>query len=141
MFSNKLFLFSYEILNAPSKRENQVFVEFLPSFFQCCFMNETQVLMTVSSFVWFFLGIISWKGALLFNDGVCGEWGYYWFWLRRFSKKSWHEGTLPPPTISSPIMGNPECSALWLMNPSYVRNTHWVLARAMTCLHYFSQII
>ena len=42
MFSNKLFLFSFKILNA--------------IFFQSCFMSETQVLITVSNF--FFLGII-----------------------------------------------------------------------------------
>ena len=38
-------------------------------FFQCCFMIEIQILMTVSNFSWFFLGIISWKGASLFNGG------------------------------------------------------------------------
>ena len=45
-------------------------------FFQYCFMSETQVLMTVSDF--FFLGIISWKGALLFNgmgEGFIFNWG------------------------------------------------------------------
>ena len=41
-------------------------------FFQCCFMIETQVLMTVSNFFGFFLGIISRKGASLFKGGsVC----------------------------------------------------------------------
>ena len=32
-------------------------------------MTETQVLMTVSDFSGFFLGMISWKGASLFNGG------------------------------------------------------------------------
>ena len=32
-------------------------------------MIEIQILMTVSNFSWFFLGIISWKGASLFNGG------------------------------------------------------------------------
>ena len=95
MFSNKLFLFSYEILNAPSKRENQVFVEFLPSFFQCCFMSETQVLMTVSNFVWFFLGIISWKGALLFNDGCVGNEGGIGFDWGDFQKNHGMRGRCP----------------------------------------------
>ena len=37
-------------------------------FLQSCFMSETQVLMAVSNFFCFcFLGIISWKEALLFN--------------------------------------------------------------------------
>ena len=36
-------------------------------FFQCCFMSETQVFLI---FVVFFLGIISWKGASLFNGRV-----------------------------------------------------------------------
>ena len=69
------------------------------------------------------------EGSFTFQWRVCGEWGWYW-----------HEGTLPPPTMPSPIMGNPECSALWLMNPSYVRNAHWVLAQAITCLHYIIYI-
>ena len=30
--------------------------------------------------------------------------------------------------------------AYGFMDPSYVRNVHWVLAQAMTCLHYFPQI-
>ena len=34
-----------------------------PIFFRCCSMGETQVLMTVSNFSGFFLGIISWKGV------------------------------------------------------------------------------
>ena len=42
-------------------------------FFQCCFMSETQALMTVSDFWVFFLGIIFWKGALFFNEGAPHE--------------------------------------------------------------------
>ena len=38
-------------------------------FSQCCFRIETQVSMTVTNFLAFFLGIISWKGASLFNGG------------------------------------------------------------------------
>ena len=45
-----LFLQNFEC----SKWENHVFMEFLLSFFQCCFMSETQVLMTVFNFSWFF---------------------------------------------------------------------------------------
>ena len=41
-------------------------------FFQCCFMSETQVLMSLQLF-FFSLGIISWKGASLFNGGWKGE--------------------------------------------------------------------
>ena len=37
--------------------------------FKCCFISETQVLMTVSKFFVSFLEIISWKGALLSNGG------------------------------------------------------------------------
>ena len=44
-------------------------------FFQYRFMSETQVLMTISDFFVFFLGIISWKGALLFNGGLHFNWG------------------------------------------------------------------
>ena len=42
--------------------------------FQCCFMIEMQLSMTVSNFFGFFLGIISWKWASLFN-----EWGLVCF--------------------------------------------------------------
>ena len=28
----------------------------------------------------------------------------------------------------------------WLMDPNYVANAHWVLAQAITYLHYFSQV-
>ena len=39
-------------------------------------MIETQMLMTVSDFFCFFLEIISWKGASLFNDGgLFFRWG------------------------------------------------------------------
>ena len=34
-------------------------------------MSEKQILMTVSDFSGFFLGIISWKGGSLLNGGVC----------------------------------------------------------------------
>ena len=39
-------------------------------FSQCCFMSETQVLMTISDFWDFFLRIIFWKGYLFFNGRV-----------------------------------------------------------------------
>ena len=45
-------------------------------FFQCFFMVETQVLMTVSDFSGFFLGIIYWKGDSLFNGGVVFRMGW-----------------------------------------------------------------
>ena len=49
-------------------------------FFQCYFMIETQVLMTLSDFSDFFLGIISWKGASLFNGGrLFFSWGEFIF--------------------------------------------------------------
>ena len=67
-------------------------------FFQCCFMIETQVLMTVSDFWRFFLGIIPWKGPSRFN-GVfvfqmgdfifSGGWclmGWHWFLWEVFKK-------------------------------------------------------
>ena len=42
-------------------------------------MIETQVLMTVSNFSGFFLGIISWKRASLFNrGGVFQTWDTPW---------------------------------------------------------------
>ena len=46
-------------------------------FLQCCFLMETQVLMTVSDFSSFSLGIISWKGASLFSwrGGGHVKWG------------------------------------------------------------------
>ena len=44
-------------------------------FFQCCFMIETQVFMTVSIFQGFFLGIISWNGASLFNGRFVSQMG------------------------------------------------------------------
>ena len=37
-------------------------------------MNEAQVLMTVSNFSGFFLEMISWKGASLFNGGLFVSW-------------------------------------------------------------------
>ena len=56
-------------------------------------MIETQVLMTVSVFLGFFLGIISWKGTSLFNwerggggGGLFSSWGggggviFKWAW-------------------------------------------------------------
>ena len=39
-------------------------------------MTETQVLMTVSDFSGFFLGIIYWKGDSLFNGGVVFQMGW-----------------------------------------------------------------
>ena len=45
-------------------------------FFQCFFMVETQVLMTVSDFSGFFLGIIYWNGDSLFNGGVVSQMGW-----------------------------------------------------------------
>ena len=39
-------------------------------FSQCCFMSETQVLMTISDFLGFFLGVIFWKSYLFFNGGA-----------------------------------------------------------------------
>ena len=42
----------------------------IPTIFsQCCFMSETQVLMTVSNFFVSFLEIVTWKGALLSSGG------------------------------------------------------------------------
>ena len=96
------------------------------------------VLMTVSNSVYFFLGIISWKGALLFNDGGWGNWGWYWFRLRRFSKKSWHGGT-PHPHHAPSNYTKPQIQ--WLMDPSYVRNSHWVLAQAMTFYTIFPKFL
>ena len=54
-------------------------------FFWCGFMSEIQVLMTASNFgLFFFLGIISWNGALLFNGrDFIFKWedGGYQLWI------------------------------------------------------------
>ena len=77
-------------------------------FFQCWFMNETQVLMTVSKFFWG--GIISWKEALLLHEE------HQLWWGGGVQKKLWdgmgcpNAAPLPPP--SPPTIGNPECQEL-----------------------------
>ena len=48
VLSNKLFDFSYKILNALS--EKMTFCGIFVTFFQCCFMSEIHVLMTVPDF-------------------------------------------------------------------------------------------
>ena len=79
----------------------------------CYFMIETQVLMTVSRFFCFFLGIISWNGALLFNGG-----GFTFKWGRcpmgrvnfdgGFSKKTMGWGGCPPclPSLWKTLVGD-----------------------------------
>ena len=76
MFSNKLFYFSYKILhNAPCKKI--MFLWNSTIFFQCCFMSETKVLMTVSDFSGFFSRnhfleegfIFQWRGGGIFSVG------------------------------------------------------------------------
>ena len=79
-------------------------------------MSETQLLMTVSGFLGFFLRIISWKGALLFNRG-----GFIFKWGRRcpmegginfdgvFFLKN-HEMWGSPPHTHTHTMGDPESS-------------------------------
>ena len=57
-----MFHFSDKILNTPSEN----FCGISAIFFQCCFMSEAQVLMTVSDLFCFFF----WKGALLFKWGA-----------------------------------------------------------------------
>ena len=54
------------------------------SAIQCCFMIEAQVLMTVSDFSRFYLGIISRKGASFFNRVGGGV-----FQIRGFIFKWW----------------------------------------------------
>ena len=68
--------------------------------FAIFFQSETQVLMTVSDFWVFFLGIISWKVVLLFNGegfgfqlsvdsilrGVVPHWRHWLWWEGRFLK-------------------------------------------------------
>ena len=49
------------------KERTSRFSRIFATFYQCYFISETQVLMTVSDFFGFFLRIISWKAALLFN--------------------------------------------------------------------------
>ena len=90
-FLTKLFHFSYEILNAPSEKST--------FFFQCCFMSEKQILMSFRFF--FFLGIISQKGDLLFNgeasflSGGVTHGGGIGFHGGGGSKKSWDGGGAP----------------------------------------------
>ena len=87
----------------------------LALFFQCCFMIETQVLMTDS----FFLGIISWKGASLFNGrfvfqlgGFIFKWGHpiegISFDGGRGCRKNHRMGGFGGGSPCPPTMGNPE---------------------------------
>ena len=91
-----LFLQNFEC----SKWENHVFMEFLLSFFQCCFMSETQVLMTVFNFSWFFSRNHFLKGGFTFQcrGGLIFGWGVSFlsgesaprghrFWWGEFQKK------------------------------------------------------
>ena len=104
-----MFHFGNKILNVPSFH----FYEISAIFFQCCFIIERQVLMTVSNFSGVFLGIISWKGALLFNGGSLLSWGggfiFKWrgcpmggsaFTGGGVQKKSWDGGH---PQCTSPL--------------------------------------
>ena len=67
-------------------------------------MGETQVLMTVSDFSGFFLGIISWKGV---SWGMCAPWGV--LVLMGFLKKSQDEGGTPyAPSICETLLYFPK---------------------------------
>ena len=68
-----MFHFYYKIWNAPSEK-----VTFLWNliFFQCCFMSETQVLMTVSNFRGFFSRNHFLRGGFTFQWGnFIFKWG------------------------------------------------------------------
>ena len=85
-------------------------------FFQCCFMIEAQVLMTVSDFLKFFPRnhfleegfAVQWGGVVFQMGGfifkwVAPHWGH-WFWWEVFKKiVGW--GIAPHAPLS---MGNPE---------------------------------
>ena len=67
------FDFSYEILNAPSEKII-FFLEFQPIFFQCCFMSETQLLVTVLDFSRFFSRNHFLEGGFTFQWGLVFSW-------------------------------------------------------------------
>ena len=118
IFCNKVFYFSYNILNAPSEK-----IMILWNFchlFQCCFMRETQVLMTVSRFFGFFSRNRFMEGNFTFKGW--GGWGFIFKWGRgvalwggisfdggRVSKKSCDGGggtpPMPPPHYRKPCDG------------------------------------
>ena len=60
-------------------------------------MIETQVLMTVSEFLSFFLGIISWKGASLFKGGEGNQFG-------KLNFQSLKQGLIKPRCIKTPLL-------------------------------------
>ena len=80
------------------------------SFFQSCFLSETQLLIN-GSFQFFFLRIISWKGALLFNGGgFIFKWEVPHGWHQLclgISKKIMRWGMPPmlPSTVGNPAGG------------------------------------
>ena len=95
------------------------------SAIQCCFMIEAQVLMTVSDFSRFYLGIISRKGASIFNrvggvffrlgalflSGGPPHGGHRFWWGGGVLKKivfwcGWGAPHVPP--CPPPTMGNPD---------------------------------
>ena len=67
------FDFSYEILNAPSEKII-FFLKFQPIFFQCCFMSETQLLVTVLDFSRFFSRNHFLEGGFTFQWGLVFSW-------------------------------------------------------------------
>ena len=101
-----LFLQNFEC----SKWENHVFMEFLLSFFQCCFMSETQVLMTVFNFSWFFSRNHFLEGGFTFQCRGGGDFrlgGFIFKWGER-------------PAGSSVLMGGVSKKKIptWTWNPA-----------------------
>ena len=87
------------------KERTSRFSRIFATFFQCYFISETQVLMTVSDFLGFFLRIISWKAALLFNGERLGA--LVLMGVGIFKKYHMMERVALPP---SPIMRNHDIS-------------------------------
>ena len=78
IFPNKLFHFSYEILNAPSEKITFLwnFCHLL-SFFPVLFYEWNKSINGSFTFFLFLLGIITWKGTLFFNGGLFFSWGCF----------------------------------------------------------------
>ena len=87
MFSNRLFQFSYEILNAPSEK-----IMFLCNFCHLpsvCFMGETKVLMAASDFFYFFSRNHFLKGASFFIGGFAFQLGVGASFLSAVAPNGW----------------------------------------------------
>ena len=100
-------------------------------------MSEKQILMTVSDFSGFFLGIISWKGGSLLNGGVCfsvgvasflsvGEMGDHLFWWGGFKKiTSWGGAPHAPLHYGKPRGVRKETGGMNWFNEFMVKKFMW----------------